>query len=145
MVGNKVVKFLKIYLVFLLFVLTVNLSLELIVPTPERKAFIDEHGFTSFITEKIKVIVIFYMFYNLLGSIIFLIKNYKWNKMGLLSFLFGFFLEFLLMKPDWVQNICALRITPSVITAVIISALYWFGAWGAPAYILQKLFLKERE
>ena len=139
----KISKFLKIYIVFLAFVLLVNLSLELIVPTPEREVVIAEHGLEYFIKDKIKVLIIFYAIFNFVGSMIFFFKNYKWRKMGLLSFIVGFILEFLLMKPDWVQNIYSLSISFDVITAVVVSALYWFGAWGAPAYILHKYIIRE--
>lgn len=140
---NRVIKFLVIYIVFLLFVLVVNLTLEIITPTPERAAVIAECGWECFLKEKIKGVVIFYVIFNFIGSVIFLLKNYKWKKMGQLSFIIGFILEFLLMRPDWVQNIFSFNITFSVITAVIISSLYWFGAWGAPAYLLHKFILKK--
>ena len=119
---DKVIKFLKIYIIFILFVLTVNLSMEMFIPTPEEKNAV--------------AIAIFYLIFSFPGSLIFLLKNYKPIRMGLLSLIIGFILEFAFMMPDWVQNIYSFNITGGVVVAVIVSAIYWFIAWGVPAYIL---------
>ncbi len=121
----KLVKFFKIYSVFMAIALAINLSLEMLIPTPEEKNAL--------------VIVVFYLLFNLIGSSIFLFKSYRPLKMGTLSFVLGFIFEFTFMRPDWVQSIYALSIGGDVISAVIVSAIYWFIPWGVPAYIIRHL------
>lgn len=120
-----ILKFLKIYAIFMVFVLVVNLSMEVFIPTPEEK--------------NVLAIIIFYLIFNLFGSLIFFFKKYKPEIMGGLSFVIGFVLEFAFMRPDWVHRIYSLQIQIGLILAVAISALYWFIAWGIPAYILDRI------
>lgn len=126
---DRVINFLKIYLVFLSFALAINLPLEILVPTPEKEKIIAEYGWNLFIQYQVRAIVIFYMIFNFVGSIIFLFKIYRPIKMGVLSLIAGFILEFSFMKPDWVQNIYAIKIGGAVIGAVIVSSLYWIIPW----------------
>lgn len=125
---EKLVKFLKIYIVFFIVAMLINLTMELTIPTPEEKnAF---------------AIVFFYALFSLPGALVLLLKNYKPWIMGLLSLGIGFFFEFSFMRPDWVMNIYALNIGASILSAII-SAIYWFIPWSVPAFILQKYILKE--
>jgi hypothetical protein len=124
MIAN-ILKFLKIYAVFMVFVLVVNLSMEVFIPTPEEKNVI--------------AIIIFYLIFNLFGSLIFFLKSYKPEIMGGLSFVIGFVLEFAFMRPDWVNKIYALEISIGIFIAVVISAIYWIIAWGIPAYVLDRI------
>ncbi len=121
---DRIINFLKIYLVFMAFALLINLSMEMLIPTPEEK---DASG-----------IITFYMVFNLVGSVILLVKNYEPKLMGMFSLFIGFVFEFAFMRPDWVQNIYALNIEVGVIIAVIISAIYWFVPWGIPSYIAHR-------
>ena len=67
---------------------------------------------------------------------ILLKKGYRSREMGILSLVIGFILEFLWMRPDWVQDIFSLRITGGHVVAVIISGFYWFAAWGVPSRLV---------
>ena len=103
---DGILKFLKIYAVFMAFVLVVNLSMEVLIPTPEVK--------------NVFGIVIFYLIFNLFGSLIFFLKSYKPEIMGGLSLVIGFVLEFAFMKPDWVNKIYALEISMGIFIAVVV-------------------------
>ena len=109
------------YAVFMGFLLLVNLSMELLIPTPEEKNAIG--------------IIIFYLIFSLPGAALLLYKKCRPLMMGILSLALGFFFEFAFMKPDWVMQLYALRFTGDALGAVVVSAFYWFIAWGAPAYL----------
>lgn len=81
-------------------------------------------------------ILTFYSIFDLAGTMILLKKGYGSREMGILSLIFGFIFEFLWMRPDWVQDLSSLRITGGVVVAVIVSAFYWFAAWGVPSYFI---------
>lgn len=141
---RKLVRFLKIYLVFMLFVLVINLSVELLI-SPENRKTIAEQGWSYFVQHQLVGIIIFFVLFSLVGAMIFLKKKYKPKKMEILSFIIGFALEFIFMKPEWVQNIYALKIGEDVIGAVIGSSFYWLAAWGIPSYIIHtKDFLNSK-
>lgn len=125
---DKLVKFLKIYFVFILVALLINLTMEMTIPTPEEKNAIG--------------IAMFYLLFSLPGSLVFLFKNYRPLIMGLLSFVIGFLMEFSFMRPEWVMKIYSLTVGPGEIVAVIVSAVYWFIPWGVSAFILQRYILK---
>ena len=125
---DKAVKFLKIYLVFMAVALAINLSMEMLIPTPEEK-----HA---------SGIIMFYSLFSVAGSAIFLFKDYRPVIMGMLSFILGFIFEFTFMRPDWVMKIYALQIGGGEIVAVFVSAIYWFIPWGVPAYIIKKSIKK---
>jgi len=132
---DKIIRFLKIYLVFIFLVLMINLSLELLV-SPENRKIIAEYGWVYFIQHQLVGIILFFILFSFVGAMVFLGKNYKPIRMGMLSFLIGFILEFALIKPDWVQSTYAFEIGGDVIGAFIVSSFYWFAAWGIPSYIL---------
>ena len=126
---ERLVKFLEIYAVFVLSALLVNLSMELLIPTPEEKQAL--------------MIIIFYMMFSFFGSLIYLLKNYRPVRMGLLSLVLGFVLEFVLMKPDWVLKIYAFNVDGDAIGAVLVTSLYWFIAWGIPSYVLHRYVFRD--
>lgn len=126
------IRFLKAYCVFLLFALLVNLSMEMLIPTPESAS--KEAG----------GIAMFYAIFSLFWSAAFLLSRWDAARMGLLSLAAGFILEFAAMRPDWVMKIYSLSAGPAEIGAVLVSALYWFMAWGVPAYVLGRFVLKEK-
>ena len=128
----KIINFLKIYLVFFLSALMINLlleiSLRLVFKIPEA---LDIRG-----------IIIFFSIFNFFGSLMLFFKKYDARKMGLFSLIFGQFLEFTFMKPEWVLKIYALEIGGDVLAPFIISSLlYWFPAWAIPSYLIHK-FMK---
>jgi len=126
---DGVVKFLKIYVIFFLCTLLINLSLEIFL------------RFIMHIPESLDVpgIIMFFSIFNLVGAFIFFNKEYDAKKMGLLSLLIGQICEFTFMKPEWVQNFYALQISMDAIAPFIISSLiYWFPAWAIPSYIFHK-------
>ena len=94
---RSVVKFLQVYIVFVAFVLLVNLSLELLV-SPENRKIIEEHGWTYFLQHQLVGIIIFFLIFSFVGAAIFLKTSYNPRKMGILSFIIGFVLEFTIMK-----------------------------------------------
>ncbi len=130
---NKVVRFVGIYLIFMLFAVIINLLLEivfrLIFEIPES---LDILG-----------IILFFSIFNLLGALIFFYKSYEARKMGLLSLIFGQVCEFAFMRPEWVLGIYALEISGETILPFIISSiLYWFPAWGVPSYLILNVLPK---
>lgn len=125
---EKLARFVKIYFVFILVALIINLTMEMTIPTPEEKNAVG--------------IAMFYLLFSLPGSLIFLFKNYRPLIMGMLSFVIGFLMEFAFMRPDWVMKIYSLNVGLGEIVAVIVSAVYWFIPWGIPAFILQKYIIK---
>jgi hypothetical protein len=127
---ERSVNFLKVYTVFILFALLVNLSMEILIPTPEEK--------------QVAGIIMFYLIFSFFGSLIYLLKNYRPVKMGMLSFLIGFILEFAFMRPEWVLKIYGFNIGGDVIGAVLVSSLYWFIAWGIPSYALHRYLFKAK-
>jgi len=126
-----IIKFLKIYALFFLFALSINLSLEivlrLILWIPEA---LDIRG-----------IIIFFSIFSFFGTLIFFYKSYRPRKMGLLSLVFGQICEFTFMKPEWVQDFYALEISMDAIIPFILSSIiYWFPAWFIPSYIIHKYY-----
>ena len=104
------VKFLKIYIVFILFALLVNLSMEVMIPTPEEK--------------QMTGIIMFYLIFSFFGSLIYILKSYRPVKMGMLSFVIGFIMELIFMRPQWVLKIFGLNIGGDVIVAALVLSLY---------------------
>lgn len=131
---DRIIKFLKIYLIFILFALLINLSLEIlfrfIVEIPK--------------TLDICGIIIFFSIFNFFGALIFFYKKYNVKRMGLLSLLFGQILEFTFMKPEWVLGFYALKIGGETIAPFVISSIfYWFPTWFIPSYIIHKYLIKS--
>ena len=130
---DGIIKFLKIYLVFILFAVLINLFLEIslrfIFEIPE--------------TLDVKGIMIFFSIFNFFGALIFFFRKYKAKIMGLLSLVLGQVCEFSFMRPEWVQKIYALEIGMDVIMPFIISSIiYWFPAWLIPSYVIHR-YLKK--
>jgi hypothetical protein len=140
--SETVIKFLRIYFIFIAFVLVINLSMELLI-SPENHKIIAEYGWMYFLQNQLISIILFFSLFSLVGTIIFLKTKYNTKKMGSLSLIAGFILEFALIKPDWVQNIYAFRIWGEVIGAILVSSFYWFVAWGIPSYIFNKRITPE--
>ena len=130
---DGIIEFLKIYLVFILFAVWINLFLEIslrfIFEIPE--------------TLDVKGIMIFFSIFNFFGALIFFFRRYKAKIMGLLSLVLGQVCEFSFMRPEWVQKIYALEIGMDVIMPFIISSIiYWFPAWLIPSYVIHR-YLKK--
>ncbi len=127
-------KLVKIYLIFVLSAVLINLLLEIffrfIVRIPEP---LDIRG-----------IVVFFLIFNFFGALILLYKDYNARMMGFLSLIFGLILEFIFMKPEWVLKIYALEIGGETIAPLIISSiLYWFPAWAIPSHIVHSISSKK--
>ena len=131
---DKIFRFLKIYLVFIICTLAINLLLEIVL------------RFVFEIPEELDIrgIILFFSIFNLFGALIFLLKNYKPIKMGLLSLIFGQILEFTFMKPEWVLRMYTFEFSGETIAPFILSSIiYWFPAWAIPSFILYKYATKE--
>jgi len=130
---DGIIEFLKIYLVFILFAVLINLFLEIslrfIFEIPE--------------TLDVKGIMIFFSIFNFFGALIFFFRRYKAKIMGLLSLVLGQVCEFSFMRPEWVQKIYALEIGMDVFMPFIISSIiYWLPAWLIPSYVIHR-YLKK--
>jgi len=157
MVKNKIIQFLKIYLVFWLFAVTVSVVImEILIGSilvPERQEFAVEHGMINYSFEVLFGTTIFYTIFSFFGALIFYFKNYSYKKMGILSLLLGFILEFTILQPNipegegsgasWVQGWYNLNITGETIVGTLISAVYWFIGWGLPSYVIHKYSAKS--
>jgi hypothetical protein len=135
---DKTATFLKVFLVFFIPVLVLNLTGELTI-SPENKIRIAENGWAEFIQEQVVGVVVLYILTGLIGTIVFLRTRLKWVVLGSLSLAIGAVLEFAFMRPQWVQDVFALHMDAGVMIAVVISALYWFIIWGLPAFLLAKV------
>jgi len=156
---STVIRFLKIYLVFWLFAVAVSVVImEIIIGSlivPERQEFASEHGMTAYTFEVFFGTTIFYTIFSFFGALIFYFKNYNYKKMGLLSLLLGFILEFTILQPNipegegsgasWVQGWYSLNISGETIVGTLISAIYWFMSWAIPTYIIYKFLIKQTE
>lgn len=130
--------FTKTYLVFTISCLLVVIPLELLF-SPKHSKTIAEYGLGYFIRTSLLGMVILFAVISLIGTVILLKKWYNPVRMGILSFVLGFFIEFVFMKPDWVQAIGSFRLTGGVLIAVVLSAIYWFAVWGVPSYVIQHI------
>lgn len=130
--------FIKTYFIFVLSCLLVVIPLELLF-SPNHSRTIAEHGLGYFIQTSLLGMVILFAVLSLVGIMILLKKGYNPLKMGTLSFVLGFFIEFVFMKPDWVQVIGSFRLSGGVLVAIVLSAIYWFAVWGVPSYVIQYL------
>ena len=107
--------------------------------SPKHSKTIAEYGLGYFVRTSLLGMVILFAVISLVGTVILLKKGYKPVRMGILSFVLGFFIEFVFMKPDWVLAIGSFRLTGGVLIAVILSAIYWFAVWGVPSYVIQHI------
>ena len=138
---TRLVKFVKVYLVFILSAILVNVAMEIAVPTPEKARVIAEHGWGHYLAVNVRGIILFYALFNLVGGVIYNSTNLRSVEMGASSFVVGFVLEFAFMRPEWVLHILALRVTPADVVAVIVSVFYWYVAWGLPSYMIQRYLM----
>ena len=129
--------FLKKYLLFYVSVLVVVYPLELIF-SPHHRVTIAEYGWGYFIRTSLMGMGILYALLSLIGLLILLKMEYTPVRMGVLSLVLGFVIEFFFMKPDWVYTIARFQITAGVVIAVLLSALYWFLVWGFPSYMIKR-------
>ena len=101
---STIIQFLKISLVFWLFAVAVSVVImEIIIGSlivPERQEFAAEHGMINYSFEILFGTTIFYTIFSFFGALIFYFKNYNYKKMGLLSLLLGFILEFTILQPN---------------------------------------------
>ncbi|MBU7030470.1 MAG: hypothetical protein HXS48_26295 [Theionarchaea archaeon] len=133
---------LKTYLVFTTITLLVVIPLELIF-SPHHRRTIAEYGLGYFIRHSLVGMVILFAVVSLIGMVILLKKEYTPVRMGVLSLILGFAIEFLFMRPDWVQAVVTFKIGGGTIVAVLISAFYWFAVWGIPSYVIYRYFAQE--
>ena len=154
---STVIRFLKIYLVFWLFAVAISVVImEIIIGSlivPERQEFSSEHGITAYTFKVFFGTTIFYTIFSFFGTLIFYFKNYSYKKMGILSLLLGFILEFTILQPNipegegsgasWVQGWYNLNINGETIVGTLISAIYWFIGWGLPSYVIHKYSTKS--
>ncbi|MBU7016308.1 MAG: hypothetical protein HXS44_02270 [Theionarchaea archaeon] len=129
--------FLKKYLLFYVSVLVVVIPLELIF-SPNHRVTIAEYGWGYFIRNSLMGMGILYALLSFIGLLILLKMEYTPVRMGVLSLVLGFIIEFLFMKPGWVYSIARFQITVGIIIAVLLSAFYWFAVWGFPSYMLKR-------
>ncbi|MCD6591162.1 MAG: hypothetical protein J7K72_04285 [Candidatus Aenigmarchaeota archaeon] len=129
--GNRIITFVKFYIMFFIFAILVNLSLEI--------AF----RFVLEIPEKLDImgIIMFFIIFSLLGALVLFFKRYSAVKMGILSLIIGHICEFTFMRPEWVQNIYSLKIGMDVVVAFVVSSVfYWFPAWLIPSYVINRIY-----
>jgi len=124
-VRKQIAKFLWTYLVFVASTMVVNVTLELLLGHPAWG------------------IVGFYALFSILGSLVLHWKRLKPLPMGMLSLAAGWFCELTFMKPDFLQDVHALRISARLIFTLVITSLYWFLAWGVPTWIVHRYFKNE--
>jgi len=137
----RLVKFVKVYLVFVLMAVLTNAAMEIAVPTLEKAGVIAEHGWGHYLAVNVRSPILFYALFNLIGGVIYNSTNLRSVEMGVFSLVVGFVLEFAFMRPDWVLHILALRVAPADVMAVIVSMFYWYIAWGLPSYLIQRYLM----
>jgi len=83
MVKNKIIRFLKNYLVFWLFAVTVSVVImEILIGSiivPERQEFAIEHGMINYSFEILFGTTILYTIFSFFGVLIFYFKNYNYS------------------------------------------------------------------
>lgn len=137
---TKLARLLKVFTIFWLVSLATNLTMEILVPTPEKAAIVEEHGWGYYYTVQVRGIVLFYALFSLAGSYIFVTYSYRTRMMGLLSATLGYVFEFAFMRPDWVRAIMALRLNPELFFTLLVTTFYWYIAWGLPTYVTHRWF-----
>ena len=140
-VQPRLVKFVKVCLVFVLLAVLTNVAMEITVPTPETAGVVAEHGWSHYLTVNVRSLILFYALYNLIGGVIYNSTNLRSVEMGVFSLAVGFALEFAFRKPDWVHHILALQPTPGDFVGVVVSMFYWYIAWGLPSYLIGRYLL----
>lgn len=127
-------------MIFLIASFVINLTMKVVITAPEKMVFVEEHAAGYYYTNTTRGIVVFYAFYSVFGSLVFITTSYRTIKMGVLSMFLGFFLDFALMKPGWVLDFAYLQVIPGSVLAFAVSILSWFVSWAAPTYITHKCF-----
>ena len=138
----NLLKFFKIWAIFLLYVFVLDITLELLL-SPENHAFISEYGWETFLQRRFFGILIFYIIFNTLGSFILFRKEYEPKKMGILSLVIAMFLEFTFMRPEWVENIYTSSISGDTVGAFAVTTIFWFSTWYVPSYIAKRFETKR--
>lgn len=134
---TRFVKFGMVYLVFVLSAVLVNVAMEIAIQTPEKAEIVAEHGWGHYLAVEVRGTILLYALFNLVGGVIYISTNLRSVEMGATSLVFGFVLEFAFMRPGWVLHILALRVVPADAVAVVVSAFYWYVAWGLPSYLIR--------
>ncbi len=137
---SRLAKFVRVYVIFMLSSLLANVTMEMIVPTPEKERIVAEHGW-GHLSVNVRGIVVFYAVFSLVGSTIYFDSNLRSVEMGVSSLVLGFVLEFAFMKPEWVVNTMALQLKPGDIIAILVSAFYWYVTWGLPSYLIMRYLM----
>ncbi len=132
----------KIYAFFILSALFVNVAMEMVVPSPEKGRVIAEYGWCHYLAVNVRGIILLYVIFNLVGSMIYYDTNLRSVEMGFASLVLGLFLEFAFMKPDWVLHILAIKPGPVDVVALMVSVLNWYAAWGLPSYVIQRYIIR---
>jgi len=130
-------RFVRTYLVFMVFAVLLNLSMEVVFGPENRQALL-EYGWLYLVQYRLLAILQFYLVFNLVGTLIFLRSGFGSRRMGILSWVVGFVLELAVMRPDWVLDIYALRVSGGLLVTVLISSFYWFAAWGVPSRFVSR-------
>lgn len=138
---SRLAKFVKVYVVFMLSSLLANVAMEIVVPTPEKGRIVAEHGWGHYLAVNVRGVVVFYAVFSLVGSTIYFDSNLRSVEMGFSSLVLGFVLEFAFMRPEWVVNTMALQLKPGDIIAILVSAFYWYVAWGLPSYLIMRYLM----
>ena len=140
-VQSRLVKFVKVCLVFVLLAVLTNVAMEITVLTPETAGVVAEHGWGHYLTVNVKSLILFYALFNLIGGVIYNSTNLRSVEMGVFSLAVGFALEFAFRKPDWVHHILALQPTPRDLLAIVVSMFYWYISWGLPSFLIGRYLL----
>jgi hypothetical protein len=127
----------EVSLLFCLIAFSTILALELIVSTLVNAGYAG--GSMRYLTDVFPGGLAFSLFYSLAGSLVFVAKSYRTVGMGASSSVFGLFLELVLIRPPWVQELAVLNISFEGDLLLVVSALFWFIVWAVPAYLSHKV------
>jgi hypothetical protein len=140
-VQSRLVKYVKVYLVFVLLAILTNVGMEIAIPTPEKAGVIAKHGWGHYLAVNVRGLILFYALFNLIGSVIYNSTNLRSVEMGVSSLAVGFVLEFAFRRPNWVLHILDLQPTPGDLVAIVVSMFYWYVSWGVPSYLIGRYLL----
>jgi len=140
-VQSRLVKFVKVNLVFMLLAVLTNFAMEITVPTPEKAGGDAEHGWDHYLVVDVRSLILFYALFNLIGGVIYNSTNLRSVEMGVFSLTVGFVLEFAFRRPNWVLHILDLQPTPGDLVAIVVSMFYWYVSWGLPSYLIGRYLL----
>jgi hypothetical protein len=140
-VQPRLVKFVKVNLVFVLLAVLTNVAMEIAIPTLEKAGVVVEHGWGQSLAVDVGGLILFCALFNLIGGVIYNSTNLRSVEMGVFSLGVGLILEFAFMRPDWALQILALRPTLRDLLAVVVSMLYWYISWGLPSFLIGRYLL----